>query len=129
MCGNSCGVRPRDSTARPRATFIYALPLPRPAAACTACAATTLQNWQYRALAEVSAGRALACNSSQRICYRGSDQRVSGSLSGCDHQAAPSRVTLPSVLNIFERNPFRLDMELPFCGVCHDLLKGVDQNF
>ena len=36
-------------------------------------------------------------------------------------------VALPSVLNIRERDPFRVDMKLPFCGVRHYLLKGIER--
>src|SRR5580692_8795192 len=45
-----------------------------------------------------------------------------------DHQSTAWLVALPSVLDIRERDRFRVHLKLPFCGVRHHLLKGFDQN-
>jgi len=45
-----------------------------------------------------------------------------------DHQSAAWLVTLPRVLNIRERNSFRVDMKFPFCRMLHDSLKSFEQD-
>ena len=52
----------------------------------------------------------------------------SGLRLGYDHQSMASLVSLPDVLNVSERGPFRVYVKVPFCGVRHHLLKGFDQN-
>lgn len=52
----------------------------------------------------------------------------SGRLSGYDHQSTAWLVALPGVLNISERDPFRVYLKVSFCGVRNDFLKGFDQN-
>lgn len=47
---------------------------------------------------------------------------------GYDHQSAAWLVTLPGVLNIRERNPFRVDIKFSFCRMRHDLLKSFEQD-
>ena len=49
-------------------------------------------------------------------------------LSGYDHQSTAWLVALPGVLDIRERDLFRVYLKFPFGGVRHHLLKGFDQN-
>ena len=49
-------------------------------------------------------------------------------MSGYDHQSTAWLVALPGVLDVRQRDPFRVYLKLPSGGVCHHLLKGVGQN-
>jgi hypothetical protein len=51
-----------------------------------------------------------------------------GFVSGYDHQSTAWLLTLPCVLNVGKRHPYRVDLKVPFCGVRNDSLKGFDQN-
>jgi hypothetical protein len=45
-----------------------------------------------------------------------------------DHQSPAWLVAVPSVLNICQRDTFRVYMKFPFCGTRHHLLKSFEQN-
>src|SRR6516164_6355094 len=64
------------------------------------------------------------------FCERqsGNLRRRGGRRSRNDHQSSAWLIALPGVLNVGKRYPLRIYVKVPFFGVRHHLLKGVDED-
>ena len=45
-----------------------------------------------------------------------------------EHQSAAWPIALPGVLNVVERDAFRVYPQFPFCRICHHLAERAKQN-